>query len=386
MEGMSVTEHYSKFIELSRFAPEVVATEEFRSQTFESGMIMDLQLMLSGETFTSLDTLYGKAAHLFGLQQRKNGVGEKRKDVVNQNQGGNQQNQNNFKKNKGNNLFQFKGNNGGNRNNTFHNNNGNRNQSAGNGTRVYGFCEKPGHREFECWAKNGRPNQNNSQSNNRNNQNRNGGNNGNNGGNQRGATYSSLSMGIFEKLGLKELEEIEVPIVIPTDVILGMDWLAMFKAKIDCEKTKIHLTSSLGKVVSYRSFGKPRSVGIITEMELVELFSKDNPVFLCNMRNLEHVIKEQPEDILGIPPNRPIDYTIDLVPRTTPISKAPYQRAPAEMSELKGQLDDLLEKGFILGHFVSKEGVAMDPAKIKAISEWRTPKSVTDIQSFLGLI
>ncbi|XP_021837438.1 uncharacterized protein [Spinacia oleracea] len=137
MEGMYVTDYYSKFIELSRFAPEVVATEELMDQRFESGLTMDLQLMLAGETFTSLDTLYGKAAHLYGLQQRKNGSGEKRKDVGNENQGGNQQNVGKLKKNKGNNNFQFRGNNCGNRNNNFHKNNGNRNQNGGNGTRTY---------------------------------------------------------------------------------------------------------------------------------------------------------------------------------------------------------------------------------------------------------
>ncbi|XP_056698056.1 uncharacterized protein [Spinacia oleracea] len=45
--------------------------------------------------------------------------------------------------------------------------------------------------------------------------------------------------------------------------------------------------------------------------------------------------------------NRPIDFTLDLVPGTTPITKAPYRMAPAEMSELKGQLEDFLEKGYI---------------------------------------
>ncbi|XP_021848788.2 uncharacterized protein [Spinacia oleracea] len=68
MEGMSITEYYSKFIELSRFAHEVLATEELRAQIFESGLTMDLQMMLAGETFTSLNTQYGKAAHLYGLQ------------------------------------------------------------------------------------------------------------------------------------------------------------------------------------------------------------------------------------------------------------------------------------------------------------------------------
>ncbi|XP_056697553.1 uncharacterized mitochondrial protein AtMg00860-like [Spinacia oleracea] len=44
-----------------------------------------------------------------------------------------------------------------------------------------------------------------------------------------------------------------------------------------------------------------------------------------------------------------------------------------------------MEKVTFLGHFMSKEGVVVDPAKIKVVSEWPTPKSVTDIHSFLGL-
>ena len=48
-----------------------------------------------------------------------------------------------------------------------------------------------------------------------------------------------------------------------------------------------------------------------------------------------------------MPPKREIDFTIDLVPGTAPISKAPYRMAPAEMGELKEQLQDLLDKGYI---------------------------------------
>ena len=43
-----------------------------------------------------------------------------------------------------------------------------------------------------------------------------------------------------------------------------------------------------------------------------------------------------------------------------------------------------LEKVAFLGHYISKEGVSVDPAKIKAVSEWPTPKNVTDVRSFLG--
>ncbi|KAJ3707632.1 hypothetical protein LUZ61_011337 [Rhynchospora tenuis] len=54
-----------------------------------------------------------------------------------------------------------------------------------------------------------------------------------------------------------------------------------------------------------------------------------------------------PEEITGLPPEREIEFPIDLLPGTTPISKAPYRMAPAELKELKVQLEDLLDKGFI---------------------------------------
>ena len=54
-----------------------------------------------------------------------------------------------------------------------------------------------------------------------------------------------------------------------------------------------------------------------------------------------------PEEIPGLPPIREIDFKIELVPGTAPISIAPYRMAPAELGELKIQLQDLLEKGFI---------------------------------------
>ncbi|KAI3797433.1 hypothetical protein L1987_32690 [Smallanthus sonchifolius] len=54
-----------------------------------------------------------------------------------------------------------------------------------------------------------------------------------------------------------------------------------------------------------------------------------------------------PEDLPGIPPDREIEFRIDLVPDAQPVAKAPYRLAPVEMKELIAQLDELLEKGFI---------------------------------------
>ena len=50
------------------------------------------------------------------------------------------------------------------------------------------------------------------------------------------------------------------------------------------------------------------------------------------------------DKIFGMPPQREIDFTIDLVPGTGPFSKAPYRMAPKKMDELKSQLEELLKK------------------------------------------
>ena len=54
-----------------------------------------------------------------------------------------------------------------------------------------------------------------------------------------------------------------------------------------------------------------------------------------------------PDDIARLPPKREVEFTIDLIPRTEPISIPPYRMAPTELRELKAQLEELLSKGII---------------------------------------
>ncbi|XP_021595194.1 uncharacterized protein LOC110602075 [Manihot esculenta] len=54
-----------------------------------------------------------------------------------------------------------------------------------------------------------------------------------------------------------------------------------------------------------------------------------------------------PEELSGLPPDRETEFFIDLNPGTAPISMAPYRMAPTELKELKAQLQELLDKGFI---------------------------------------
>ncbi|KAL8157153.1 hypothetical protein AgCh_002020 [Apium graveolens] len=54
-----------------------------------------------------------------------------------------------------------------------------------------------------------------------------------------------------------------------------------------------------------------------------------------------------PDELSGLPPDREIEFIIDLAPGTEPVSKAPYRMTPVEMKELSTQLQDLLDRGII---------------------------------------
>jgi hypothetical protein len=54
-----------------------------------------------------------------------------------------------------------------------------------------------------------------------------------------------------------------------------------------------------------------------------------------------------PEDLLGLPPERDVEFVTELKPSTAPVSRRLYRMPPNDLAELKTQLQDLLEKGFI---------------------------------------
>jgi hypothetical protein len=54
-----------------------------------------------------------------------------------------------------------------------------------------------------------------------------------------------------------------------------------------------------------------------------------------------------PKKLPGMPPDRDVEFIIDLIPGTTPIAKRPDRMAPVELAELKEQLRELQQKGYI---------------------------------------
>ena len=144
------------------------------------------------------------------------------------------------------------------------------------------------------------------------------------------------------------------------DVILGMDWLTRFKAVIDLGARTLTVIASDGTRHQLWVTDPRRNGALISSMRAAQLLSQGCQGFLCYLDDLEvekvvlaeiPVVQDFPDvfpdEIPGLPPQREIDFSIELEPGTRPISRAPYRMAPAEMAELKTQLEELVEKGYI---------------------------------------
>ncbi|KAI3744954.1 hypothetical protein L1987_58053 [Smallanthus sonchifolius] len=144
------------------------------------------------------------------------------------------------------------------------------------------------------------------------------------------------------------------------DVVLGMDWLTANEAQIICKRKIIQLKAPDGSKVEVfgdRDALMPNVISMIKatnylrrgcEAYLVYVIDKCKEVMeLDDVPVVREYPEVFPEDLPGIPPDREIEFRIDLVPDAQPVAKAPYRLAPVEMKELMVQLDKLLEKGFI---------------------------------------
>ncbi|GKA83808.1 ty3-gypsy retrotransposon protein [Tanacetum coccineum] len=145
------------------------------------------------------------------------------------------------------------------------------------------------------------------------------------------------------------------------DVILGMDWLASHRATIDCYARTVIFGNVRQPEFVYHGSSPLKSVKLISAMKARTLISHGCLVFWLlvhgdtslespNIENL-FVVREFadvfPDELPGLPPAREIEFGIELIPGAEPISKAPYRMAPVELKELKEQLQEMLENGFI---------------------------------------
>ena len=144
------------------------------------------------------------------------------------------------------------------------------------------------------------------------------------------------------------------------DVVLGMDWLSRHRATLDCYKKEVKFHRPGKLEVKFRGIRRELSSNIISAMAVQRMLRKGCQGYLAyvvetgkegTMVDEIPVVREFPDvfpyDIASLPPDREVEFTIDLMSGTEPISIPPYRMAPAELRELKAQLEELLSKGFI---------------------------------------
>jgi hypothetical protein len=118
-----------------------------------------------------------------------------------------------------------------------------------------------------------------------------------------------------------------------------MSWLRKAKAIIACSRGTIELTSPKGEKFQVQ-------IAVTTSSRRAMYFIPEEFVG-DNIRVVRDFPDVFPEELPGMPPDREVEFVIDLLPRTAPISKWPYRMSVEELKELKKQLTELQEAGYI---------------------------------------
>ncbi|XP_075483746.1 uncharacterized protein LOC142523897 [Primulina tabacum] len=133
------------------------------------------------------------------------------------------------------------------------------------------------------------------------------------------------------------------------DIILGMDWLTLNGNTIDFQRRLVSIRPPNGKAFIFEAEQNNKMSHIISCIREKKLIQRGCQGFLASIiyvpnidsqsiedvevvKNFTHVF---PDDVSGIPPEREVEFAIELMSGTVPISKTPYFLAPSEMRELK---------------------------------------------------
>ncbi|GJV38968.1 putative reverse transcriptase domain-containing protein [Tanacetum coccineum] len=186
------------------------------------------------------------------------------------------------------------------------------------------------------------------------------------------------------------------------NVIIGMDWMSNYKAKIICHEKVVRIPLLDGKVL--------RVVGDRPEKKARFLMGVKKQEEIVVVRDFPEVF---PDDLSGLSPIREIEFRIELILGATQVAKSPYRLTPSELEELSGQLKELQDKEHLrlvlgllkkeklyakfskrefwlrevqfLRHVINGNGIHVDPSNIKAVKNWKAPRTPTEVRSFLGL-
>jgi hypothetical protein len=144
------------------------------------------------------------------------------------------------------------------------------------------------------------------------------------------------------------------------DVVIGMDWLEMHEAILNCKMKRLSLVDDEGQRWVIVGWNQGVSLRFVSSLQLRKSMRKGCKIYAILALNekgvaegLEHlpVVKEFAdvflEELPGLSPERELEFTIDLKLGTEPIARTPYQMSTPELQKLKMQLKELLDLGLI---------------------------------------
>jgi hypothetical protein len=140
------------------------------------------------------------------------------------------------------------------------------------------------------------------------------------------------------------------------DVILGIDYLTKYDGVISCAKRMVTLTSPQRERIEVNVSMPTTAETMVNQLEEKSL---EHIRIVCEYPDVF------PEELPGMPPDRDIEFSIELLLGTAPISKRAYRMDVKDLIELKKQIEELVEKGF-LPQFITMGS----PSSIREQERW----------------
>src|SRR6266540_1343373 len=123
------------------------------------------------------------------------------------------------------------------------------------------------------------------------------------------------------------------------DVILGVDWMKLYEVVLDTSAGTVSLTTPDGTgYITLQLANHQIPPGFMHSLEVDPL--EEIPV----VSDYPDVF---PKELPGLPPERAVEFSIELLPGTAPVFRRPYKMPPNDLAKMKVQLQELLDKGFI---------------------------------------
>jgi len=128
------------------------------------------------------------------------------------------------------------------------------------------------------------------------------------------------------------------------------NWLEYNRVHINCFSKSVYFSSaeeeSGAEFLSTKQLKQLKRDGIMM-FSLMASLSIENQAVIDKLQVVCDFPKVFPDEIPNVPPEREVEFSIDLIPGTKPVSMTPYCMSASELAELKKQLEDLLEKKFV---------------------------------------